>query len=98
MGKAKKINKEQLEKIQSMNNKFNELRIKIGDLEIQKQLSLQEINLLKADFAVVEKELEEEYGKNSTIDLSTGEITKKLEKKFYQIIFRFGLIGEPIKY
>jgi|TARA_R110000824_G_scaffold278138_2_gene466283 hypothetical protein len=80
MGKAKKINKEQLEKIQSMNNKFNELRIKIGDLEIQKQLSLQEINLLKADFAVVEKELEEEYGKNSTIDLSTGEITKKLEK------------------
>tara|TARA_R110000751_G_scaffold112340_1_gene211172 strand:- start:531 stop:779 length:249 start_codon:yes stop_codon:yes gene_type:complete len=80
MAKAKKINKEQLEKIQSMNNKFNELRIKIGDLEIQKQLSLQEINLLKADFAVVEKELEEEYGKNSTIDLSTGEITKKLEK------------------
>ena len=80
MGKAKKINKEQLEKIQSMNNKFNELRIKIGDLEIQKQLSLQEINLLKPDFAVVEKELEEEYGKNSTIDLSTGEITKKLEK------------------
>jgi|TARA_R110000868_G_scaffold61165_3_gene186000 hypothetical protein len=80
MGKAKKINKEQLEKIQSMNNKFNELRIKIGDLEIQKQLSLQEINLLKAEFAVVEKELEEEYGKNSTIDLSTGEITKKLEK------------------
>ena len=80
MGKAKKINKEQLEKIQSMNNKFNELRIKIGDLAIQKQLSLQEINLLKADFAVVEKELEEEYGKNSTIDLSTGEITKKLEK------------------
>ena len=80
MGKAKKINKEQLEKIQSMNNKLNELRIKIGDLEIQKQLSLQEINLLKADFAVVEKELEEEYGKNSTIDLSTGEITKKLEK------------------
>ena len=80
MGKAKKINKEQLEKIQSMNNKFNELRMKIGDLEIQKQLSLQEINLLKADFAVVEKELEEEYGKNSTIDLSTGEITKKLEK------------------
>ena len=80
MGKAKKINKEQLEKIQSMNNKFNELRIKIGDLEIQKQLSLQEINLLKADFAVVEKVLEEEYGKNSTIDLSTGEITKKLEK------------------
>ena len=80
MAKAKKINKEQLEKIQSMNNKFNELRIKIGDLEIQKQLSLQEINLLKAEFAVVEKELEEEYGKNSTIDLSTGEITKKLEK------------------
>ena len=47
---------------------------------MQKQLALQEINLLKADFAVVEKELEEEYGKNSTIDLSTGEITKKLEK------------------
>ncbi len=80
MAKAKKINKEQLEKIQSMNNKFNELRMKIGDFEMQKQLALQEINLLKADFAVVEKELEEEYGKNSTIDLSTGEITKKLEK------------------
>tara|TARA_R110000765_G_scaffold213344_1_gene318436 strand:- start:264 stop:512 length:249 start_codon:yes stop_codon:yes gene_type:complete len=80
MGKAKKINKEQLEKIQSMNNKFNQLRMKVGDFEMQKQLTLQEIHLLKADFTVVEKELEEEYGQNSTIDLSTGEITKKLEK------------------
>lgn len=80
MAKAKKINKEQLEKIQLMNNKFNQLRMKVGDFEMQKQLTLQEINLLKADFTLVEKELEEEYGKNSTIDLSTGEITKKLEK------------------
>ena len=93
MAKAKKINKEQLEKIQSMNNKFNELRLKIGDLEIQKQLSLQEINLLKADFAVVEKELEEEYGKNSTIDLSTGEITKKLISRLNSGVKKF-LVAE----
>jgi hypothetical protein len=53
----------------------------LGDLELQKQLILEQVSIIKNKFAQTEKELIEKYGDSAVINLQSGEITEKEPEK-----------------
>lgn len=69
--------KEELEKIQSMNSDFAKAKMALGELELNKQGILNQVNAMKMEFAEYEKMLISKYGQDSVINLQTGEVTKK---------------------
>ena len=71
------LSKEELGKIQEMNNEFTKAKLALGDLEMQKQNVLKSIEVLRGEFAKHEIELIEKYGQDSVINVQTGEVTKK---------------------
>ena len=77
----KKLTKDELTSVQSMLYAFNQLKMQLGDAELQKKSIIDKIDELKKDYAKVEKNLAEKYGSDAQIDVQTGEIKKKeLEK------------------
>lgn len=73
----KTIDLTQLEKLNGLKKKFDQLKVSIGDLEIQKQLQVAEILKVQAEFQNIEKELIAEYGHDAVLNLNTGEIKTK---------------------
>ena len=73
------LTKEELTQIQSLQAEFNKSKVAIGDLELQKQSVLKVIEGLKKDFSEVEQELITKYGKDSVINIMTGEVTQKTD-------------------
>jgi hypothetical protein len=71
------LSKEELGKIQEMNNEFTKAKMALGDLEMQKQNILKSIEVLRGEFAKHEIGLIEKYGQDSVINVQTGEVTKK---------------------
>jgi hypothetical protein len=71
------LTKEELEKTQGMHGDFNKLKMQLGDIELQKQGVLKQVDMLKAFFAEHEKELMTKYGEDAVINMQTGEVTKK---------------------
>jgi hypothetical protein len=74
-----KLSKEELSKLQELNNAFTQAKISLGDAEIQKVEILTSIQVIKKEFANLEKELIKNYGEQSVINLQTGEVTDKKE-------------------
>jgi len=72
-----KLSKEELEEVQSINTDYTKKKIMLGDLEIQKAAIVSEIGALKMKFAQNEKKLIDKYGKDSVINLQTGEVQQK---------------------
>ncbi|QDP56240.1 MAG: hypothetical protein GOVbin3009_7 [Prokaryotic dsDNA virus sp.] len=77
----KKVKKVELEKLQQLNSDFVNLKTQLGDLEIQKSLVLTQVQNIRVEFAKLEKELLENYGENSVINLQTGEVSEKEKQK-----------------
>ena len=50
----------------------------LGDLELQKQVVLENVSEVKKNFTHLENELIQKYGDNSVINLETGIITEKI--------------------
>ena len=73
----RRVTDQELVKIQEMNTDFNKSKMALGDLELQKQNIIRHIDLLKKEFAEHEKTLIDKYGKDSVINVQTGEITQK---------------------
>jgi len=71
------ITQEELTKIQEMNSDFTKAKMAIGDVELQKQGLIRHIEAMKAEFSQHEKMLIEKYGKDSVINIQTGEVTQK---------------------
>jgi len=71
------LTQEELGKIQEMNTEFTKAKMAIGDLEMQKANLIKTIEILRADFAKHELELITKYGKDSVINIQTGEVTQK---------------------
>lgn len=69
--------KEELDKIQGMNSDFAKAKMALGELELNKQGILNQVNVMKMEFAEYEKILISKYGQDSVINLQTGEVTKK---------------------
>ena len=72
-----KLETTELEQIQSAREKFNQAKMTLGDIELNKQVVLGEIETIKAEFKVLEDALIEKYGVDSTINMTNGEVTKK---------------------
>lgn len=73
----KKIDAKELEKLQELTGEFNKFKTQLGDLTLQKHMICMSVETLKGEFAVLEKELSEKYGKDSVINLETGEVKPK---------------------
>jgi hypothetical protein len=68
---------EELDKIQAMNNEFAKAKMALGELELNKQGILGQINAMRQEFSEYERILISKYGQDSVINLQTGEVTKK---------------------
>ena len=75
--KSKKVEEKELELLQKLNSSFSQLKNQLGDLELQKQIILENVTEIKKQFKYLENELIEKYGDNSVINLETGIITEK---------------------
>ncbi len=72
-----KLEPTELEQIQAAREKFNQAKIMLGDIELNKQVVLSEIDVIKEEFKVLEDSLIEKYGADSTINMTNGEVTTK---------------------
>tara|TARA_R110001632_G_C11083700_1_gene388919 strand:- start:268 stop:504 length:237 start_codon:yes stop_codon:yes gene_type:complete len=77
----KNLEKKELQNLQELNSNFVKLKTQLGDLELQKQLVIEQVSIIKSDFADLEKSLIKKYGENSVINLQSGEITEKETEK-----------------
>ena len=80
MTKAKKITKEELEKVNELAGNANNLAMQLGSLDIQKSILIEQF---KSNNLLIEKhkeELQEKYG-DITIDLKDGSIKEVEEVK-----------------
>ena len=80
MAKAKKITKEELEKVNELAGNANNLAMQLGSLDIQKSVLIEQF---KSNNLLIEKqkeELQEKYG-DITIDLKDGSIKEVEEVK-----------------
>lgn len=73
----KNLEKQELEKLQTLNSDFVNLKTQLGDLELQKHLVVEKIQSVRTEFGTLEKELITKYGENTVINLQTGEIKEK---------------------
>jgi ABC-type phosphate transport system auxiliary subunit len=71
------LTQDELKLVQEMNNDFTKAKMALGDLELRKQELFKALDEMRAEFAKNEMELVEKYGKDSVINIMTGEITKK---------------------
>ena len=67
----KTIDLTQLEELQGLKRKFDELKNSIADLEIQKQVKVNEILQVQVKFQTIEKKLVEQYGSDAVLNLHT---------------------------
>jgi|TARA_B110000908_G_scaffold172486_1_gene240234 hypothetical protein len=77
----KNLETKELQNLQELNSNFVKLKTQLGDLELQKQLVIEQVSFIKSDFADLEKSLIKKYGENSVINLQSGEITEKETEK-----------------
>lgn len=82
---AKKITEAELLEVQSMNNAFNQLKLKIADTVLTKEHLLGEVAKLKEDYKLVEERLTEKYGKDAVIDIQNGDISTKENEKLEKV-------------
>ena len=72
-----KLEEQELAAIRSAKDRFTELKMTLGDLELNKQAVIDEIKLMRENFKTLEDSLIEKYGSDSTINMTNGEVTKK---------------------
>ena len=77
MENNQQLTPEELKQIQDMNNEFNNAKLSLGDLELQKSNVIKHIEKLREGFAVNEADLIAKYGADAVINIQTGEVTKK---------------------
>ena len=70
-----KITDDELKSVQEKVNVINQVQMQIGGLEVQKNIALDTIKAGQVDLQVIQKELEEKYGKVS-VNLTDGTISE----------------------
>tara|TARA_R110002050_G_scaffold240749_1_gene377110 strand:+ start:811 stop:1056 length:246 start_codon:yes stop_codon:yes gene_type:complete len=73
--KAKKISKSELKTLQEYVGKINQVHIELGRLENQKHKILHNMEELDNDFAELQKEIEDKYGKVS-VNIEDGALSE----------------------
>jgi len=77
MSEQVKLNEEELKNLREATDSLNRLKLELGNLEVQKLEYFGKINHLTQTFNKLEEELIEKYGKESVINIQTGEVKKK---------------------
>ena len=72
-----KLTDKELTLIQSMLNKFNQMKMQIGDAEMQKMIIIDKVDELKKEYEKIEKDLADKYGAQAQINVQTGEVVIK---------------------
>ena len=72
-----KLETEELNFIKESTAKLNNAKSILGELEIKKYEILSQIDSLKKEYQSREKQLIDNYGLDSVINMETGEVTKK---------------------
>tara|TARA_R110000803_G_scaffold108082_2_gene176321 strand:+ start:1856 stop:2098 length:243 start_codon:yes stop_codon:yes gene_type:complete len=72
---TKKITEDELKSIQGLVNDFNQLKVQLGDTVISQNALMEKLSELKLSYAEKEQTLVDKYGKESVINIQTGEIT-----------------------
>jgi len=72
---VKKITDEELKSVQGKVNLINQAQMQVGGLEVQKNVALDTLKSLQMDLQVIQKDLEEKYGKVS-VNLTDGTISE----------------------
>jgi hypothetical protein len=73
--KAEKLTKLELKTLQETVQKINQVHIELGRLENQKHKILHNMEKMDKDFADLQKEFEDKYGKVS-INIESGELSE----------------------
>ena len=73
--KAKNLTKSELKKLQEYVGKINQVHIELGRLENQKHKILHNMEDLDNDFAELQKEIEDKYGKVS-VNIEDGVLSE----------------------
>jgi len=68
-----KVTDEELKSIQEKVGEINQMQMQIGGLEVQKQAGLEQVKVAQMDLQVIQKDLEEKYGK-VTVNIQDGTI------------------------
>ena len=72
-----KLTDQELSDLQQANKQLTKFKLAIGELEIQKSGLFSQVKSLQVEFSKLEDELIKKYGKDSIINLKTGDVTKK---------------------
>jgi hypothetical protein len=75
MAKQKKVTKEELTSIKTINDKVNGETFNLGVLEVQKVEHIGALQAARQELSILQNDLEEKYGK-VTIDLKDGKISE----------------------
>ncbi len=73
----KKLSKEELTTLQSLNQEYNQTKMALGETVLQQYKFHKTVAEIALKFGEQEGVLMEKYGKDVTINLETGEITDK---------------------
>lgn len=71
--KSSKITKDELSGIQTVVDAINKIQMQVGGMEVQKQLAIKAINEQQQKLSVLQRTLEDKYGKVS-VNLNDGTI------------------------
>ncbi len=74
------LTSEELESLQGSLKEFNKCKMQLGETVLQQQALIGKMSALKEQSAQEERKLIDKYGKDSVINIETGEI-KPPEKK-----------------
>ncbi len=77
MSQDVKLTEQELIDLQKANEQLTKYKLAISELELQKNGLLSQVNKLQLEFSKMEDTLVEKYGKDSIINLKTGDVTKK---------------------
>lgn len=72
-----KITAEELQKLQAALQDLNAAKLKIADAELEKVAAINQLENIRQQFGVVEKELTDKYGEDISLNIQTGEIANK---------------------
>ncbi len=72
-----KLDEKELTVLQGLQSEFNNTKMNLASIELQKYDTLKKLDVLKGHFAEHEEELVKKYGADAVINLQTGEVSEK---------------------
>ena len=71
-----KLTTEELTSVTTLMTQFNKLKLRIGDIELERSKTIKQIDLLQEQYFELEKSLADKYGGDTRINIETGEVIK----------------------